>query len=179
MYRNYDGNKSVFGDTSVSASGPNPDDVAVFAATRKSDAALTVMIVNKYLDGATPVALSVNNFLSSGPAQVWQLNSSNTIVRLSDVAVSAGKVNLTVPSPSITLLVFGAKQFTLRATGASPGGNVYLSLTGEIGQTYVIQSSTNLTSWQPIATNALSSTQINLAFPDTASRNFYRAVRTQ
>ena len=28
MYRNYDGNKSTFGDTSVSASGPNPDNVS-------------------------------------------------------------------------------------------------------------------------------------------------------
>src|SRR6185436_19242430 len=34
MYRNYDGNKSSFGDTSVAASGPNPDNVSVFAAER-------------------------------------------------------------------------------------------------------------------------------------------------
>jgi len=31
MYRNYDGNKSAFGDTSVSAGGTNPDNVSVFA----------------------------------------------------------------------------------------------------------------------------------------------------
>ena len=34
MYRNYDGNKSTFGDTSVSASAPNPDNLSAFAATR-------------------------------------------------------------------------------------------------------------------------------------------------
>ncbi len=34
MYRNYDGNKSTFGDTSVAASTPNPDAVSAFAAVR-------------------------------------------------------------------------------------------------------------------------------------------------
>src|SRR5207248_4114337 len=53
MYRNYDGNKSAFGDTSVSATGPNPDNVAVFAAQRTSDSALTVMAISKYLSGST------------------------------------------------------------------------------------------------------------------------------
>ena len=55
MYRNYDGAKSAFGDTSVSASVPNPDNVSAFAAVRSSDGALTVMAINKYLTGSTPV----------------------------------------------------------------------------------------------------------------------------
>ena len=32
MYRNYDGSKSTFGDTSVSATVPNPDNLSAFAA---------------------------------------------------------------------------------------------------------------------------------------------------
>ena len=32
LYRNYDGAKSTFGDTSISAVTPNPDNVAAFAA---------------------------------------------------------------------------------------------------------------------------------------------------
>src|SRR5262249_29609072 len=51
MYRNYDGNRSTFGDTSVLASVANPDNVAAFAATRASDGALTVMVIGKYLSG--------------------------------------------------------------------------------------------------------------------------------
>src|SRR5258708_6896029 len=31
IYRNYDGNKSTFGDVSVKAAGPNPDNLSVFA----------------------------------------------------------------------------------------------------------------------------------------------------
>ena len=47
MYRNYDGNKSTFGETSVAATAPNPDKVSAFAALRSTDGALTVMVINK------------------------------------------------------------------------------------------------------------------------------------
>src|SRR5689334_8528242 len=73
MYRNYDGNKSSFGDTSVSASTPNPDNVSAFAAVRSTDGALTVMVINKYLSGSTPATINLSNFSAQGQAQVWQL----------------------------------------------------------------------------------------------------------
>ncbi len=47
MYRNYDGNKSGFGETSVRAATANPDAVSAFAAVRSADGALTVMAINK------------------------------------------------------------------------------------------------------------------------------------
>ena len=58
MYRNYDGSGSTFGDLSVSATGPDPDQLAAFAAQRTSDGALTVMAVNKALAGNTPVTIN-------------------------------------------------------------------------------------------------------------------------
>jgi len=106
IYRNYDGNKSTFGDTSVSASGPNPDNVAVFAAQRTADSALTVMVINKYLTGNTPVSLALNNFASNGTAQVYQLTSTNAITRLTDLSFSGSTPAFTAPAQSITLLVF-------------------------------------------------------------------------
>lgn len=105
MYRNYDGNKKTFGDVSVSASGPNPDEVAAFAATRTSDGALTVMLVAKVLTGATPATVNVTNFNAASPAQVWRLDVGNVITRLADVAVAAGSISLSLPPQTITLLV--------------------------------------------------------------------------
>jgi len=105
MYRNYDGNKSTFGDTSVSATGPNPDDVAVFAAQRSSDSALTVMVISKYLSGTTPVSIALNNFSSSGKAHVYQLTSANAITQLTDLSFPGSTVSFTAPAQSITLLV--------------------------------------------------------------------------
>jgi PKD repeat protein len=105
MYRNYDGNKSAFGDTSVSATGPNPDNVAVFAAQRTSDGALTVMVIGKYLSANTPVNVALNNFNAAGTAQIYQLTSTNAIARLTDLSFSGSTVSFTAPAQSITLLV--------------------------------------------------------------------------
>jgi len=104
MYRNYDGNRSTFGDVSVSAAVLNPDNVAAFAAQRTSDGALTVMVISKYLSGTTPVSIAINNFSGSGTAQVYQLAAANLINRLSDLSFTS-TVNLTLPPQSITLFV--------------------------------------------------------------------------
>jgi PKD repeat protein len=124
MYRNYDGNRSTFGDVSVAAGGANPDNVAVFAAERTSDGALTVMVINKYLSGSTPVNVAVSNFNPAGVAQVYQLTSANAINRLSDIAFGGASLSLTVPAQSITLLVLPrggpANQPPVAAASANP-----------------------------------------------------------
>jgi hypothetical protein len=49
MFRNYDGKKNGFGETSVRVAAPNSDEVSAFAALRKADRALTIVVVNKKL----------------------------------------------------------------------------------------------------------------------------------
>jgi PKD repeat protein len=126
MYRNYDGNKRGFGDTSVKAAAPNPDNVASFGAVRSSDGALTVMLISKYLSGSTPTTVSLANFSSTGPAQVWQLTVSNAINRLADVAVSGSSVAVNLPAQSVTLLVIppgsGNQAPVARATATPSSG---------------------------------------------------------
>jgi len=124
IYRNYDGNKSTFGDTSVAASGANPDNVAVFAAQRTSDGALTVMVISKYLSGTTPVSVALSNFSAAGSAQAYQLTSANAITRLTDLTVSGSAVSFTAPAQSVTLLVLPksgvANQPPTAAASATP-----------------------------------------------------------
>lgn len=105
MYRNYDGNKHGFGETSVSAVTPNPDNLSSFAALRASDGALTVMVVNKVLSGSTGVALNLSGFAGNGTAQAWQLTSANIITRLSDVSYTGASLTATVPAQSVTLFI--------------------------------------------------------------------------
>jgi hypothetical protein len=106
IYRNYDGQNSTFGDTSVSATTANPDLLSAFASVRSSDGALTVMVINKQ-QGSTPVAVSLANFAPAGTAQTWQINSTTqtSITRLADIAVTTNAITTTVPSQSITLFV--------------------------------------------------------------------------
>src|SRR5205807_1038521 len=83
MFRNYDGNKSAFGDQSAGASVGNPDQVDAFSAVRSSDGALTVLVVNKNLfdptnpSATTQVTINLSNFASAGIAQEWQLAAIN------------------------------------------------------------------------------------------------------
>ena len=120
IYRNYDGNKSGFGDTSVSATGPSPDNVATFAAVRSSDGALTVMVINKQLTSGASTTVNLASFLPAGTAQVWQLTSANTITRLSDLSFSGSNFTSTVPVQSITLFVLPAAILAGPASNPNP-----------------------------------------------------------
>ena len=138
MYRNYDGAKSVFGDVSVQDTVPDPDTVSSFAATRTSDGALTVTIINKTLSGDTPVSLTVTGFTGNQVAQVYQLRATNTIQRLADLQVSSGNVlSITVPQQSITTVVM-PKSGTPVTPPAVPShvaatpGNTVVNLTWDV-----------------------------------------------
>lgn len=106
MYRNYDGQKSTFGNRSVQAAAPNPDQLAAFAALRSSDNALTVMVINKDLAAQHPVTLKLANFGSgAGSVQRWQLTKANSITPLAALGYSGAQVTDTVPAQSVTLYV--------------------------------------------------------------------------
>ena len=110
MYRNYDGTVSTFGETGISATTPNADTVAAFAAQRSADGALTVMVISKYLSASTPATINLANFLHSGAAQVWQLTAADTINPLPAIALSGDRFVVTLPPQSITLFVVAANS---------------------------------------------------------------------
>jgi hypothetical protein len=105
MYRNYDGNKSTFGETSVAATTANPDAVSAFAALRTLDGALTVIVINKQLSTSPVATINLSTFAHRGVAQVWQLTAANAINHLADVTVSGTNLVATLPAQSITLFV--------------------------------------------------------------------------
>ncbi|MFL5338953.1 MAG: glycoside hydrolase family 44 protein [Gemmataceae bacterium] len=137
MYRNYDGNKSAFGDQSVSATVPNPDQVSAFAARRSADGALTVMVVNKNLvssGASTSVTLNLSNFAGGGIAQEWQLAAVNpgdltnaSITRPGNVTVTNGSFTFTSPNQSVELFVIAPSR-RLYATGVGAGGGPHVQV---------------------------------------------------
>ena len=108
MYRNYDGAGNAFGETSVSAASANQGQLAVYAALRNSDGALTLMVINKtYVHLTSTVTLA--GFVPTGAAKVYRYSPANlgTIVAQPDQAVEAAGFTATFPAMSITLLVLG------------------------------------------------------------------------
>jgi len=185
MYRNYDGNKSTFGDLSVSATGNNPDLLSAFAAVRTADGALTVIAINKQLGSAAVTTLNLSNFLSSGTAQIWQLTSANVINHLADLSLSGSALTATLPPQSITLFVVPAGSApapTLHAAmgEGQAGSGIILSFASSAGQKYQLQRSSALwpVAWNPVGlvTNGTGN-EIRLSDSISgATQQYYRVV---
>jgi hypothetical protein len=174
MFRNYDGQKSRFGDLSVSATGPNPDYIAAFAARRTVDGTLTLMLINKQLTNTASTTVLVTNYPHSGIASVWQLTSQNVITQLNPLAFSGNLLTNSLPPQSITLLVLPPAQPRLRS-GSLTNGMPGLWLDGLARQQYVLEISGDATQWLPLQTNTLSSNSWFYPFPFNRAKAFYRA----
>jgi hypothetical protein len=106
MYRNYDGLGGAFGETSIHASSADQGQLAIYAAQRSSDGALTLMVINKTGQPLTS-DVSLANFQPGVNAQVYRYSSANlsAIVREADQPVTASGFSATFPANSITLIV--------------------------------------------------------------------------
>ncbi|MFI5834227.1 glycoside hydrolase family 44 protein [Micromonospora sp. NPDC051300] len=140
IYRNYDGAGGAFGETSVRATSADQDKLAVYAAERTADKALTLVVVNKSGDALTsPVALTG---ASAGSAQVYCYSGANLagIVREADQPVTAGGFTATFPANSITHLVL--------PRGTTPGDTTAPTTPGKPTAGTVTADSVAL-SWTP------------------------------
>ena len=112
MYRNYDGNDSTFGETSLYAtstgsSGDGEGQLSVYGGQRTSDSAITVMVINKTY-GPLTSTISLENFTAAGgtTAKVYQYSNAN----LNAIVQQAG-VSVTPPSGSGTTSTIGSYSF--------------------------------------------------------------------
>jgi len=106
MYRNYDGHGGQFGTTSVRAVSSNQGRLAGYAATRGSDGALTVMVINK-TGSSIRSPIQLRHFAAGSKASVFRYSSAHLhkIVRGAAIAVAGRRLTTTYPATSITLLV--------------------------------------------------------------------------
>ena len=104
LLRNYDGAKGSFGDTSVTAATTLAG-VAVYAAERASDGAITVLVINK-ATSAQSGNLALKSFTPGPTAKVYRhVAGSGAISAAPDVGVSGGKLPVSLPAHSLTLFV--------------------------------------------------------------------------
>ena len=114
MYLDYDGKGSAFGDTSVRAVSAAQGTLAIYAAQRSSDGALTAIVINK-THHALASPLTVTGLAASASAQVFQYSQADpkAIVSLPGQAFSNGSATVTFPAYSIT-------EFVVPAAGLAP-----------------------------------------------------------
>jgi len=106
MYRNYDGKGSAYGDTWVHSTSTDQGRLAIYGAQRRSDGAITLMMINKTGNDLTS-NLTLKGYRPAARAQVYTYSKANlnTIIRQPDRAVTATGLSTTYPANSITLIV--------------------------------------------------------------------------
>lgn len=106
LYRNYDGNGSQFGNTSVTSSSTDQTQLSVYGALRSSDGDLTVVVINK-TTSAIVTNLSISGFTASSTASTYTYSGTNlTSIVAGTTGVSSGSISsYSFPGYSATLFV--------------------------------------------------------------------------
>jgi len=106
MFRNYDGHGSTFGDEYVSSATSDDSTLSVHAAIRKSDGALTILVINK-IGGDQQSNLNLRGFNPKSSAQVYQFSAGNekAIVSRPAINVSSNGFTYSYAAFSLTLIV--------------------------------------------------------------------------
>jgi len=106
MYLNYDGHGARFGDVSIQAASTDQGRLAIYAAQRSSDGALTLMVINK-TDQPLISTLTITNFHPALAVQTYRYSAANlgAIVRDPDQTLLLGNFVRTYPANSMTLFV--------------------------------------------------------------------------
>jgi hypothetical protein len=177
------------GDTILNTSS---DHLLVSAyAARRTNGALSLMVLNKDLTNDLTAQVVLNGFVPSSGVTVRSYGvaqdeaaRTNAVYAARDVAMTnfaGGSTNFVYSFPrlSLTLLTFAPTAPTLTALG-SAGSNFIFSLEGQTGSRYAVQTATNLNApitWSTVSTQTLASPAVLMTNTvEGAAQVFWRAV---
>lgn len=108
MYRNYDGNGGVFGDTSVSATTSAVDKSSVYASVASTDAQNVVVVAINKQGSAQKAGITLKHTGTLNAADVYTLTSAaaKPMKGAALVKVATNAFSYTMPPYSATTLVF-------------------------------------------------------------------------
>ena len=120
MFRNYDGQGSQFGDTSISGLSSDQGQLSIYAAQRSSDNAVTILVINK-TTGALTSSIALSNLVLPATAQVYSYSQASltSIAHPSDAAISSGSLSYTFPGYSAVMFVVQPAAATAATTTTS------------------------------------------------------------
>lgn len=106
MYRNYDGAGSTFGDNSVRATSADQEKLAIYAAQRSRDNAVTIIVINKSNESLIS-KLAIQGLNRTVTAEVFRYSADNlhAIEAMPAQSVPGAGLQAIFPAQSITLFV--------------------------------------------------------------------------
>ncbi|MBI3150563.1 MAG: glycoside hydrolase family 44 protein [Chloroflexi bacterium] len=164
MFRNYDGNGSKFGGTSISAISDDRSKLSVFAAERSEDGSITVIAINKTSTAITS-NVSLMNFVPDGLAKVYRYSSANlnAIVQQPSLPLEPNGFTYGFPANSITMIVIPPY------TGENPYGKTVISAATQDGWILESTETSNVG-------GTMNSTASTLNLGDDSANRQYRAI---
>jgi hypothetical protein len=106
MYRNADDAGHGFGDIAVTATSNAPEKVSCFGSLDSQTHLPMVMLLNKMPDQEATVTLTLSETKPVSAAEVYRYSGADlkTIAHLPDIAIESGRVRVSLPAYSLTLL---------------------------------------------------------------------------
>jgi alpha-N-arabinofuranosidase len=157
-------------------------------AVRRTNGALTLLAINKDSVSNQTAQIALNGFLPGSTATLYsygmsQDNAAETGTGSCDIATNFTAVttnfNYTFAPYSLTVFSFPPVAPSLKALPFQPGYSQFvLQLGGQSGTPYVLQVSTNLSSWTSVSTNVPAAASVNITntLAPGAGRQFRRAL---
>lgn len=157
-------------------------------ASRHADGSVSLLVINKDLAASLNTQLTLAGFVPGTNATMYtygipqdnaaEIGSGSPDILLTNATVAAPTFNYTFPPYSLTLFTLYPTAPQLAALRSAGIGQLVLQLQGQSNVRYVLQSSANLSSWNPVATNTLSASTLNLtnAINPALPAQFWRAV---
>lgn len=164
--------------------------LATYAA-RKTNGALSLFVINKDTSSSFTAQIGLTNFVPSSTATVRSYGiPQDDAVRTNGPAanrdIATNVFNFAATSFTYTFAPLSMTLFTLAPAppalsvlpGSQPTAQIIFQLQGQQGVRYVLETSTDLAAWSPVATNTLSGTSINFTNPIVAApgQRFWRAA---
>ena len=113
IYRNYDGNKSMFGDMALTSASINQAQLSVYGALRTSDNAVTVVVINKTYGDLTSTLSLANLATGATTAQPYLYSNANPAAIVKQTAVTITPPASGGPTSTISNYTFPAQSITL------------------------------------------------------------------
>jgi alpha-L-arabinofuranosidase len=157
-------------------------------AVRRTNGAVNLLMINKDPSGSFTGQVTVNGYVPNATATInsygipqdtaAQIGTGSPDIATTNFPAAGTNFNYTFPPYSLTLFTLAPASPKLAALGPVQSGKFPLQLQGQAGVRYVLQSSTNLTTWLPVSTNTLAGATLNVTNNVTpgATRQFWRAV---
>ena len=107
MFRDYDGDGSAFGDTSVRATSSHPDLVAAYASTDSTTNQLKLILINKSAELSLNVRVAADRAEVASDAQVYRMTEAEGgIVRLPPLRTPpSGGLAIQLPPYSLSMMI--------------------------------------------------------------------------